>query len=180
MAAVLCPAGEDEVEQLLCIMEIMGVPPHHLIDAASRKKVFFDANNQPTVVPNSRGDIDAPLSAAGNMYVVLSALLRISFACAACAFNMFSMQTDSAFHVMPCLSAGKLRHPGAKTLWGVLRCKDPGFVDLLEGCLRWDPAERMTPEDAMNHPWMAEMREQQHGRYVELEPPLICVPHLRV
>jgi hypothetical protein len=49
------PAGEDEVEQLLCIMEVMGVPPPHLIDTASRKKVFFDANNQPTVVPNSRG-----------------------------------------------------------------------------------------------------------------------------
>jgi hypothetical protein len=43
------------VEQLLCIMEIMGTPPQHLIEAASRKKVFFDANNQPTVVPNSRG-----------------------------------------------------------------------------------------------------------------------------
>lgn len=48
--------GEDEVEQLLCIMEIMGAPPQHLIEAASRKKVFFDANNQPTVVPNSRGE----------------------------------------------------------------------------------------------------------------------------
>lgn len=48
-------AGEDEVEQLLCIMEVMGVPPRHLINEASRKKVFFDANNQPTVVPNSRG-----------------------------------------------------------------------------------------------------------------------------
>jgi dual specificity tyrosine-phosphorylation-regulated kinase 2/3/4 len=56
-----------------------------------------------------------------------------------------------------------MRHPGAKTLWGVLRCKDPGFVDLLEGCLRWDPAERMTPEEAMNHPWMAEAREQQQA-----------------
>jgi dual specificity tyrosine-phosphorylation-regulated kinase 2/3/4 len=54
-----------------------------------------------------------------------------------------------------------MRHPGAKTLWSVLRCKDPGFVDLLEGCLRWDPAERMTPEEAMAHPWMAELREQQ-------------------
>jgi hypothetical protein len=48
--------GEDEVEQLLCIMEIMGAPPQHLMEAAGRKKVFFDANNQPTVVPNSRGE----------------------------------------------------------------------------------------------------------------------------
>lgn len=58
---------------------------------------------------------------------------------------------------------GKMRHPGAKSLWGVLRCKDPGFVDLLEGCLRWDPAERMTPQEAMNHPWLVDVREQQQG-----------------
>lgn len=111
--------GEDEVEQLLCIMEVMGVPPPHLIDTASRRKVFFDTNNQPTVVPNSRG---------------------------------------------------KMRHPGAKSLWGVLRCKDPGFVDLLEGCLRWDPAERMTPQEAMNHPWLADMREQQQGSSAYRQP----------
>lgn len=59
--------------------------------------------------------------------------------------------------------SGKMRHPGAKSLWGTLRCKDPGFVDLLEGCLRWDPAERMTPQEAMNHPWLADVREQQQG-----------------
>jgi serine/threonine protein kinase len=63
-----------------------------------------------------------------------------------------------------------MRHPGAKTLWGVLRCKDPGFVDLLEGCLRWDPAERMTPEEAMAHPWMAELREQQQQPQNNITP----------
>jgi hypothetical protein len=44
------------VEQLLCIMEIMGPPPRDLIDAASRRKVFFDASGAPNVVPNSRGE----------------------------------------------------------------------------------------------------------------------------
>lgn len=76
------------------------------------------------------------------------------------------------------LTAGKMRHPGAKSLWSVLRCKDSGFVDLLEGCLRWDPAERMTPEEAMAHPWMAELREQQQQnspyRWV-LTSLLLCV-----
>ena len=70
---------------------------------------------------------------------------------------------DDVHAVLYSIPAGKMRHPGSKTLWGVLRCKDPGFVDLLEGCLRWDPAERMTPEEAMNHPWMAEAREQQQA-----------------
>ncbi|KAF8057882.1 Dyrk2 [Scenedesmus sp. PABB004] len=97
--------GEDETEQLLCIMEAMGPPPPRLLEAASRRKTFFDASGAPTVVPNSRG---------------------------------------------------KIRTPGSKSLWGVLRCQDAGFVDLLERCLRWDPAERLTPAQAAAHPWMVE------------------------
>lgn len=52
--------------------------------------------------------------------------------------------------------AGKIRQPGSKSLWGVLRCQDPGFVDLLEKCLKWNPAERLTPDQALAHPWMQE------------------------
>jgi serine/threonine protein kinase len=72
-----------------------------------------------------------------------------------------SMLTNSVLFNAAVATLGKMRHPGAKNLWSVLRCKDPGFVDLLECCLRWDPAERMTPEEAMNHPWVVEPREQQ-------------------
>lgn len=48
-------AGEDETEQLLCIMEITGLPPSYLVDSAGRRKVFFDSSGNPTIVPNSRG-----------------------------------------------------------------------------------------------------------------------------
>lgn len=64
-------AGEDEVEQLLCIMEIMGVPAPHLVDAASRKKVFFDASGQPSVVPNSRGECHLGCGVHGDFSGVL-------------------------------------------------------------------------------------------------------------
>jgi dual specificity tyrosine-phosphorylation-regulated kinase 2/3/4 len=47
--------GESEHEQLLCIMEVKGVPPHELLAEATRKKLFFDASDAPKVVPNSRG-----------------------------------------------------------------------------------------------------------------------------
>jgi len=33
--------GENEQEQLSCIMEIQGVPDRYLVDRSSRKKVFF-------------------------------------------------------------------------------------------------------------------------------------------
>ena len=47
--------GENEQEQLLCIMEVMGLPPQSLLDVSTRKKLFFEADYSPKIVPNSRG-----------------------------------------------------------------------------------------------------------------------------
>jgi len=97
--------GENEQEQVQCIMEIMGLPPPALLSQASRKKTFFDSQGNPRLVANSKG---------------------------------------------------KKRHPGTKQLAQVLRCNDPSFLSFLEGCLEWDPRVRMTPEDALRHPWILE------------------------
>nr|KAF6452193.1 dual specificity tyrosine phosphorylation regulated kinase 4 [Molossus molossus] len=35
--------GENEVEQLACIMEVLGLPPTHFMQTASRRQTFFDA-----------------------------------------------------------------------------------------------------------------------------------------
>jgi hypothetical protein len=82
--AVSCPilscfVGEDETEQLLCIMEIMGAPPRHVIEAASRRKTFFDANNVPVVIPNSRGE-RCNTSSNDQLYL----LLHVQFIFLAC------------------------------------------------------------------------------------------------
>ncbi|XP_002961220.2 probable serine/threonine-protein kinase dyrk2 [Selaginella moellendorffii] len=52
-----CPLfpGENEVEQLACMMEILGTPPDFLLENATRKKMFFDSSNHPRIVPNSWG-----------------------------------------------------------------------------------------------------------------------------
>jgi serine/threonine protein kinase len=47
--------GENEQEQLACIMEVLGIPPKSLIDRGSRKKLFFDSDYRPKVCPNSKG-----------------------------------------------------------------------------------------------------------------------------
>lgn len=31
---------------------------------------------------------------------------------------------------------------------------DPSFVNLIAGCLEWDPLKRLTPEDGLNHEWI--------------------------
>merc|ERR1719379_600627 len=97
--------GENEVEQLACIMEVMGLPPQRMLEQGTRKKMFFDQNNNPRIVPNSRG---------------------------------------------------KKRRPSSKDLAGALRTTDIKFVEFLAGCLRWDPAERFKPDDALQHEWITD------------------------
>jgi len=47
--------GENEEEQLACIMEVMGAPAPYIVDQGSRKKNFFEANGTPKIFPNSKG-----------------------------------------------------------------------------------------------------------------------------
>jgi dual specificity tyrosine-phosphorylation-regulated kinase 2/3/4 len=47
--------GENEMEQLACVMEVFGTPPQSLVDLSNRKNMFFDSNNEPRIVANSRG-----------------------------------------------------------------------------------------------------------------------------
>ncbi|KAI8354009.1 hypothetical protein BD560DRAFT_449749 [Blakeslea trispora] len=47
--------GENEQEQLACIMEIMGPPDQELIQQSERRHLFFDRRGEPRAVTNSRG-----------------------------------------------------------------------------------------------------------------------------
>lgn len=47
--------GENEQEQLWCIMEICGLPPAAFLDRSSRRRVFFDSTGQPRPFANSKG-----------------------------------------------------------------------------------------------------------------------------
>lgn len=55
-------AGEDEKEQMQCIMEIKGMPPRSMIAAASRRKIFFDQDYNAIPTPNSKGKVRIPNS----------------------------------------------------------------------------------------------------------------------
>ncbi|KAH7927709.1 hypothetical protein BV22DRAFT_1060422 [Leucogyrophana mollusca] len=47
--------GENEQEQLSCIMEVLGPPDKDFINRSSRKRLFFDNNAAPRPVVNSKG-----------------------------------------------------------------------------------------------------------------------------
>ncbi|KAG8233489.1 hypothetical protein J437_LFUL013738 [Ladona fulva] len=95
--------GENEIEQLACIMEVLGSPPSNLLETASRRRLFFDAKDNPRCVTNSRG---------------------------------------------------RQRIPGSKDLASALDCSHAPFVDFIRRCLEWDSRKRMTPQEALNHPWV--------------------------
>ena len=46
--------GENETEQLLCIMEVFGLPPSEVMEKATRLDLFFQGN-EPKTITNSRG-----------------------------------------------------------------------------------------------------------------------------
>ncbi|KAF8507320.1 hypothetical protein BU17DRAFT_78128 [Hysterangium stoloniferum] len=47
--------GENEQEQLSCIMEVLGLPDKDLVNRSSRKRLFFDSTGAPRPVVNSKG-----------------------------------------------------------------------------------------------------------------------------
>lgn len=96
-------AGEDEQEQLQCIMEVKGVPPKSLLVAASRTRMFFDEEYNPKIIANSRG---------------------------------------------------KTRMPDTKDLYKIISWDDPDFVDFIDKCTEWKTSDRLTPSDALMHPWI--------------------------
>ena len=54
--------GENEQEQLACIMEIFGPPDRHLVEKCTRKKLFFDSVGKPRVTVSSKGRRRRPSS----------------------------------------------------------------------------------------------------------------------
>lgn len=54
--------GENEGEQLACIMEVFGPPEKHLIEKSTRKKFFFDSMGKPRLTVSSKGKRRRPSS----------------------------------------------------------------------------------------------------------------------
>ncbi|XP_068443106.1 dual specificity tyrosine-phosphorylation-regulated kinase 2 [Clinocottus analis] len=112
--------GEDEADQLACIMELLGMPSQKLLDASKRAKNFVSSKGYPryctvTTLPDGTAVLNAGRS-----------------------------------------RRGKVRGaPGSKDWSAALKGgDDPLFLDFLKQCLEWDPALRMTPSQALRHPWL--------------------------
>ncbi|XP_060628849.2 dual specificity tyrosine-phosphorylation-regulated kinase 3 isoform X1 [Anolis sagrei] len=112
--------GEDEGDQLACMMELLGMPPQKLLDQSKRAKNFINSKGHPryctlTTQPDGKVTLNGSRSRRGKM--------------------------RSA--------------PGNKDWVTALKgCDDPLFIEFLKECLNWDPSARMTPSQALRHPWI--------------------------
>ncbi|KAJ2532589.1 serine/threonine protein kinase, CMGC, dual-specificity [Coemansia sp. RSA 1935] len=115
--------GENEREQLWCMLEVLGPPPAYMIERAPRCGDFADA---------------APYGASG---VLPNGACVVGGA----AIRPFTN------------SKNKRRRVGARPLDQILaRARDARLVDFVLRALAWDPAVRLTPEDALRHPWITD------------------------
>lgn len=117
-------AGENESDQLGCIMEVCSLPPSSVLEAATRRRLFFDSKNNPRNLVNSKD---------------------------------------------------KRRRVGSRPLSVILNCDEIDFIDFLERCLEWDPRLRLTPDEAIRHPWLAHYVRRISG----LEPSLVAQPSMQ-
>ncbi|PGH08315.1 CMGC/DYRK/DYRK2 protein kinase [Helicocarpus griseus UAMH5409] len=114
--------GENEQEQLACIMEVFGPPEKHLIEKSTRRKLFFDSLGKPRLTVSSKG---------------------------------------------------RRRRPSSKDLRQALKCDDEAFLDFIARCLRWDPARRLTPNDALTHEFITGIKStpRSRGQLVPINSP---------
>lgn len=139
--------GENEVEQLACIMEIFGLPSQSLLGEAQRRKLFFGKLNH-----SFPGFNCSPLACFQRWHTIICFVLHV------CADSKGNPRCITN-------SKGRKRRPGTKDLPAAVKTTDAQFLDFLCRCLEWDPSRRMTPEEALQHEWILEV-SQPHAFHV--------------
>lgn len=112
--------GEDEGDQLACVMELLGMPPQKILEQAKRGKNFINSKGHPRY----------------------------------CGVN--TLPTGATVLTGSRSRRGKMRGPPGSKDWSVALkgCEDPTFTDFIKKCLDWDPTTRLTPSQALRHPWL--------------------------
>ena len=118
-----CPLfpGEDESDQLACVIELCGMPPARFLATCKRARNFISSKG----IPRYCAVAESP---DGGEQIVGGRSRR-----------------------------GKFRGPPAtRALSAALKAggDEPAFTDFVQRCLVWEPAERMTPPQALRHVWL--------------------------
>jgi len=141
--------GEDESDQLACMIELLGMPPVRLIEQSKRAKMFFSSKGYPrycmaTTRPDGTIELQGGSSRRGkprgppgyrSLATALKAKGQGSNGSSGTASNNSSSNMNS----------------NTNTEWSE---DETLFVDFISRCLDWDPDTRMTPDEALRHGWL--------------------------
>lgn len=58
-------------------------------------------------------------------------------------------------------SKGRIHLPLSRSLKALLKTDDDQLIDLILGCLKWVPEERLTAEQIVQHPWLKNAQKNQ-------------------
>jgi len=123
--------GSDETEQLAMIMEVLGTPPKHIIDSIEQsRRSLFFYRDDENNNNNNESNNNNNDS---QPYISRS---------------FKNTNTGEVFGV------------GTKTLGDLIKSSDEGFIDFISQCLKWEPKDRISPEEGIkSHPWIVELNQ---------------------
>ena len=108
--------GENETEQLACMMEVLAMPPSTVLEQATRRRLFFGKppsdENLVAFFLTNRFDDDVRL-------------------------NKRCLNVADSKGQPRCItnSKGKKRRPGSKDLFQAIKTNDANFLDFIKRCL---------------------------------------------
>lgn len=137
--------GRTNNQMLLCMMELKGRFNSKLIKKAQFGDVHFDDNGLFTSVDFDRvtGKVNK-LSGLSGSYCVLTTPYILALQEVMRQISITKPKRDMRARIIP--SPAKLKEDELKSL--------TSFVDLLDKCLALDPTKRITPKEALNHPFV--------------------------
>ncbi|KAL3316317.1 hypothetical protein Ciccas_005035 [Cichlidogyrus casuarinus] len=169
--------GENEADQLACMMEILGMPPSHLLVTSRRRRHFFTSSGQPRyLVDQQQADMEKNRPLAGdlattgddschksnrqNMQRSLSTVKKPQRRCPVRKPpGSVSLPTALTFPSTSSLHVGRL---ATSSITNDLMDED--LIDFIERCLDWNPDTRMTPTQGLRHPWIRKGHQQSFIR----------------
>ncbi|KAG5441511.1 Dual specificity tyrosine-phosphorylation-regulated kinase 1B, variant 2 [Clonorchis sinensis] len=183
-------SGSNELEQILQIIEVLGFPPVHMVEASPKLSVFFETLCSPT----------PPVSATNSTAMPASSSACLSPSNTRSQFTGESTAASSGLLPSSCESSWyrpkriwkkndwtyecNFLGVGARPLRTVLgadtggpqgrRRGEPGhspedyekFVDLVQRMLVFDPSQRIRPEEALAHRFFMRKDEGQSNAYL--------------
>jgi dual specificity tyrosine-phosphorylation-regulated kinase 2/3/4 len=133
--------GESELDQLACIVEVIGHPPRSMFDQmnSGRREALFSYDDHDF---NDSDDNKSEKSNDSESLKKIKAKIKQDESCKVILEPSPNSKVD---RIANSRSIGSLINA---------RVQDSSFISFLTSCFIWEPQKRMTPQNALKHAWL--------------------------